>query len=428
MTDEAVSMYLISLQKKSSNVDAQIQLKQTGKRVMDALWADFYVAYTAEEHKKAVYAYRKANSLHDRINKYVRLDRPPYYEEHYKVAKEDYMDELYVEAQDLLASEEFESANSLFNEISALDPTYKDVHDMRKTTKAEPIYREAEEAMLHDEYRKAYYLYSDVLEVSSTYKEVKSKQLEALDKASFTIAIMPLKKEGATVELTNKFYSLVTDEVLKMNSPFIKVIDRSLTEKILAEQKLALSGLVDEATAAKAGMLTGSKAVLNGSIVSVKKTQKPIASTRKPGWEAYSVKKYNRETRRNEIVTRYKKVFYKESYGESAVTIDVQFSLISSETGEVLLSDVVSRGMMDKVNYVSYKGNQDQLFAGYWKWLLIPDSQDQVYSDRGRKAELNAKLRTRKREFVSDEVLKLQLLENISANIAGKINAYEKTR
>ena len=78
MLDEAVSMYLISLQKKSSNVDAQIQLKQTGTRVMDELWADFYIAYTAEEHKKAVYSYKEANALNDRINRYVKIDRPAY--------------------------------------------------------------------------------------------------------------------------------------------------------------------------------------------------------------------------------------------------------------------------------------------------------------------------------------------------------------
>ena len=51
------------------------------------------------------------------------------------------MDELYVDAQELLAAEKFQSANALFNEISALDPTYKDVHDMRMTSKAEPIFR-----------------------------------------------------------------------------------------------------------------------------------------------------------------------------------------------------------------------------------------------------------------------------------------------
>jgi len=428
MLDEAVSMYLISLQKKSSNVDAQIQLKQTGTRVMDELWADFYIAYTAEEHKKAVYSYKEANALNDRINRYVKIDRPAYYEDYFEEAKEAYMDELYVDAQELLAAEKFQSANALFNEISALDPTYKDVHDMRMTSKAEPIFRQAEEAMFNNDFRDAYYLYSDVVQVSSSYKDAKSKMAEAIDKASFTIAIMPLEGSETSAELTNKFYSLITEELLSLNSPFIKVIDRSLTDQILAEQKLALSGLVDENTAAKAGKLIGSKAVLSGSLINMKTEQSAPKATVQQGYEAYRIKKFNKTTGKSYYETKYRKTNFTEVVGSIKVEGTFQFKLVSSETGEILVSDVVMKENRDELNFATFKGNASDLYPGYYKFKNIPSPADKVFVDPARKRALEQKLSNERRKLRSEESMKLQLMEYISSNIAAKINVYEKAR
>lgn len=49
-----------------------------------------------------------------------------------------------------------------------------------------------------------------------------------------------------------------------------EVIERRLLEKILTEQKLGLSGIVDESSASKLGLMLGAKVVISGSVMSLK--------------------------------------------------------------------------------------------------------------------------------------------------------------
>lgn len=428
LNEEAVKMYLTSLAKKNSNVDAQIQLKALGQKVLDERWADFYIAHQAGDHKKAVYSYQEADALNAQVNRYVRIDKPPYYEEYFAKSKEDYLDEIYGEAQELLANEHFEESNELFSEIARFDPSYKDVHDMKKTSETEPLYRKAEEAMKNDEFRSAYYLYDEVIDVAGSYKDSKTRKAEALDKASFTIAIMPLEGAGQSAQLTNKFYSLITQELIELNSPFIKVIDRSLTDQILAEQKLALSGLVEENTAAEAGKLIGSKAVLSGSIINMKVEQNSPRAQEMKGYEAYKVRRINPQTKKPYYVTQYKKVTYKEYTGSLRVTSSFQFKLVSSSTGEVLVSDVVMREALDLLNYATYSGNHSDLFPGYWKHRKLPTEQDKVFVDQSRKRVLMNKLKNTRRILRSEDSMKLELMQAISADIAGLIKNHEESR
>lgn len=82
------------------------------------------------------------------------------------------------------------------------------------------------------------------------------------------------EKENVVVfpfdDTTGKNLSLaVTDMVVSrvVNLGRFKVVEREKLDKIIAEQRLALSGLLDESTAVKVGQLIGAKKAIAGSVV-----------------------------------------------------------------------------------------------------------------------------------------------------------------
>src|SRR5690606_18682759 len=101
------------------------------------------------------------------------------------------------------------------------------------------------------------------------YKEALQYKDKCLKQLQLSIAVLPIESANPNFnnEIAEKYYGKIVSEVLSKNNPFIKVIDRVNLEKIIAEQKLALSGLVDQSTAAKAGLLMGANIVVTGKVL-----------------------------------------------------------------------------------------------------------------------------------------------------------------
>lgn len=75
-----------------------------------------------------------------------------------------------------------------------------------------------------------------------------------------------LGEAGNSVNLGKAVSAMLVTEFA--NQPGLRVIERQRLKDILTEQKLALSGRVDESTAIKVGKLLGAQYVIHGSVVS----------------------------------------------------------------------------------------------------------------------------------------------------------------
>jgi len=149
--------------------------------------------------------------------------------------------------------------------------------------------------------------------------------------------------------------------LIDAKDPFLKVVDRENLERILEEQRLSLSGVVDEQTAVRVGNLMGAQAVLMGDVVSYQELPGQVRRSTKEGYESYRVQQVNKETGEKYYVTRYKPVTYSEFYQENKVVLTLNYRLVSLETGEVLLSKVAEKQAQDQAYYASYDGNKDAL-------------------------------------------------------------------
>ncbi len=361
---EAADMYLQAVQRNPKNVEAKIGLKKTGQRFLDDKLSAFFRAVSMGSSKgEAVAAYQDAKNYQERVQRLgVQLEVPDHYRSDFERVKGEYLVELYTEGQGQLERQDFKAAEITFAKIAKLEPNYKDASSLQSIAYLEPLYRAGKTDLEAGRYRKAYDELDRVVQKDAAYKDASTLRSEALTKGQYTIAVLPFTAAAGRKEVAAKVQAYAMTSLTETNDPFLKVVDRENLERILEEQRLSLSGVVDEQTAVRVGNLMGAQAVLIGQVTDHREEAGQLRRSTKDGFESYRVQQVNKETGEKYFVTNYKPVRYSEYYQENKVFITFSYRLVSLETGEVLVSKVVERQAEDHVYYATYDGNRDNLF------------------------------------------------------------------
>ena len=422
MYEEAADYYFEALIKNPDHVPAKIGIKETGERVLNAYLERFFKAYAAGEDRKAVYAYREARAFHEKISHFVNVDFPSYRERDYQEVEARYLDARYQRAQALLDSNAYEAGRSVLDEILSIKSDYRDAASLRAFAEAEPAYRVALSAYRDGRYREAYRGFSRVRTMAPDYKDVRRLMDLSLDKAALTIALLPFESPERVKSMRSLMHAQILDAFAQLDEPLLRIIDRKNTEELLREQKLALSGMVDEATAAQAGQLVGARAVFTGKIISYEVEKKRPEVQTQPGWKAVRVR-YRTEAGKTAYRTEYRKTQYREVRQSQVLAMSFQFQLIDSETGEVLLTRLLQEENRDEVSYADYEGDKEVLYPGFWKSMNVRTDADKVMNSASSKSRLDQKLSARRR-LRSEAQLREQLTDRIARQVAHAVYHY----
>jgi outer membrane protein assembly factor BamD (BamD/ComL family) len=412
---EAADMYLQSAVRNAKNIDAKIGLKKTGQMVLNDKLSAFFKAFSLGEDKAAaVDAYLDAESYQERVQRAgVTLEIPDSYTTDFKQVKGEYLVQLYTQGHELLEKKDYQAAEAAFAKIGKLEPGYKDAGSLQDIAYLEPLYLSGKAALEAGQYRKAYTDLNRVMERNAMYKDASALRQQCVDKGRYAIAVLPFNVAGNQMQTAQAatLQAYVTAALTDINDPFIRVVDRDNIQKILDEQRLGMSGVVDESTAVSAGKLMGAQAVIMGTVMSYQEVPGNTLKSTKEGYESYQVKELNSETNQYVYVTRYKPVKYTEFYKENKAMVSFSFKLVSLETGQVLLSKVVEREADDHAWYASYTGNAKALY---------PKQNGAVDTRSSARRDLTSLL-SAPREVKSTSVLGNELLRSTSAAAAGTI-------
>lgn len=425
--DEASFAYIQALGHDRANIDARVGLRLSGQQALNGYLDRFFRAHTAQSYKESVYAYRKAESFYADVTALnMELEFPKYYQQYYEEDLEQYLTTLYQQGSKLLSEKRFKEAETLFREINTLKPNYRDVGSLKQMSVIIPAYESGTTAFEAGHYRKAYDHFDKVFALNPSYRDVNELRRVSKERATLTIAVMPFENSMSYAYTTN-LTSFIVSDLAKANNDFIVVIDREHTQKVIQEQKFNLAFGSNDGSALRAGELMGAKLILTGRVLDLGIRNPDISHKEKTGYESYTERVYNAEKKRTQNVTRYRKVMYAEFNGSSSVRMKVQYQLISSETGAILLSDVFEYSELDEVNYISYEGNISNLFAGVWRSRTEAHASDRVYNSFSQKRELDQKVNG-KRDFRAMNDMLVDLQGRISESLAGQILNYERQR
>jgi tetratricopeptide (TPR) repeat protein len=411
----ASDYYFEALDRKKTNVDATIALKRVGSKVLNNYLNEFYKEESFGNPKKAVYSYLEAEKFQKKLSKYTIFEEiPSHYTEKYNTIKESYLISLYEEGAKFIEEENYTAAEVNFIEILKFDPKYKDVKDLRDFSYVEPKYIEAKNQLESENYRAAYNSFDLVLKRIPNYKDAKEAKEEALELGMHTFLLFSFENTTQKKHIESKISSYVSNNLSNLNDPFLRLVDRKNYEKIMQEQELALSGIVDEGSAAEIGKLFGAQTAIAGKVFNYSYKLSSLQTQKKEAYAAYTVDKKDPETGKIIKQTRYKKVYYMNYSQNLEVYLGFQFKVISLETSEVLVSDIVELSTKDYVSYSNYSGNSS---------ILYPSSGANVITNRSSVNRLRSEFSARK-NLKSEQELSNDLSKRISNEVAHKVEKY----
>ncbi|MCB0760701.1 MAG: hypothetical protein KDC12_04190 [Flavobacteriales bacterium] len=404
---EAAGMYYDALVKKSTNTDAKIGLKKTGQILLGQKLSDFSKARNFGTHKEAVYAFLEAQKYQEKVARVgVQLDFPDAYLQDYQIVKDQYLTELYEEGTIKLDEGRYSDAEKVFKEISQLDPSFKDADDLKEIAYVEPIYQTAVTALASGSYRTALSNFNKVENRRPGYKETRSLQARTLEEGKFGIALMSFENSSTRRGLEAMVEAYVLEALTTINDPFLKIVDRDNLQTIIDEQTLGMSGVIDEQTAASVGQLLGARALVTGTVLNYTSQEGRTLSSERTGYEQYQVKRYDKVQDKQIIENKYREKKYKEYTRENKCSVTFQYKVVSLETGEILLTKMITKENSDMLHYADYDGEDLKAF-------FPAGANGQVNTTYGAQRSLH-ELVNAPRQIKSAEELTQQSLEDAS--------------
>ncbi len=361
LSTEASESYYTALRQKKNFVEAQAGMKRTGQTVMNQKLVEFGRKKTMATPREAVYSYVDVQEYQKKIaNVGVTMEISQMYQDDYEEIKKTYIHELYEKGTAQLEQEQYKEAEANFKEISKFDPNFKDAKDLQDIAYLEPLYKEGKTMFEAGRYRSAFESLNKVIEKRNNYKDAVALKNRALDKGTITIALLPFtngtRESGAEISLSAYTLSALTS----IKDPFLRVVDRENMMAILQEQKLQLSGIVDDKTAVEVGKIVGAQIILTGSILKFDQKKGSITRDRQKAFQAYQDKQLSNG--QEIMVTKYRLVEYDYYSGKSYCAIDAQMKLTSLETGELLRTSLFNKKVEDEVFYGRTDYNKDSLY------------------------------------------------------------------
>ncbi|MCC6684225.1 MAG: hypothetical protein IT247_04050 [Bacteroidia bacterium] len=416
MYREAANYYYDAVRYNNRNIEAQIGLKNTGQKVLNDYYEEFFRAYNTDKLKEAVYAYRNAEKYFKDLGLLgVYLKWDDHYQDDYKTAVSKYLEQKYNEGLEFLKKDDFEGAEKSFKEVLNFDPSYKDIKSLKETATLEPLYRSGVDLLSQKKYVKAYDQFNKICSYTCKYKNTEQLRAEALEKGTVTIGFF-IDDKKANKAVQRVMAGLITDEITKSNNPFIQLIDRDNIDKLIAEQKLNMSGVVDENKAISAGKLIGIQNAFFINIIEYTASETKPTKNYKLGYEIYNVT-YKNAT--GETLTRRESApfYYNEYYSSITFKFAAEFKLVSSETGKILYNKTFADNQTDEVHYAvpmrTVKLNQ------------IYPINDILYGNTGTVNSFRNMFSGRQ-QLKTNEELQSELLRKIARNIAYDILEYHR--
>ena len=266
------------------------------------------------------------------------------------------LNERYKEGSLMLIDENFDGAAIALGEVYYKNRAYEDVKALYTEARNEPIYRQAAEMLGEGKCRSAYYAYGQIIADAGKYKDAGKLEVEALECAQYPIAIQT-PVIGKNTARAKDFQSMLNSKLLKLKNPFLKIYDLSAINSRIDRSMRNSSGKIDPSSLKGLRDRNGIKAVLYCEFTEFETQAGKEKKKEKTGFERTVMKSASGETSIYD-----KKVKYAEVSRENIVEVSLVFKLISTETGEILLSDRISKNREDQTSYATYSGDKDKLY------------------------------------------------------------------
>ncbi|MEO1253923.1 MAG: CsgG/HfaB family protein [Bacteroidota bacterium] len=366
----AIEKYKEVLYKNASHLEAKDGLKRSAQKIIDQKLSDYFIARNSDELGEAVKLFDEVIHTRKELEYFkVSIDIPSYYYKDYEadknkleegaqteksLVKEEAKQEKYEQAVQLFDQSDWVGAWKIFDKLKG----YEDSNDY----------------------------------------------LQKIEAKAKRISIVAHAKNQFSKEETLR--NSLLSELFKLKNPLIKVINRDNLDQLIEEQKLGLSGLIDEKSAADLGRILGVENMLITRVLNYNMVEGTRTSQNKTAYTA-SI---------NENIKDYYPVTYQEYFQQSELEVSFQYQLIDVSTAEILMSKIIYEKAEDQLNYAVYQGDPNSLY---------PSDGSHIYT-KGKERDAFLSLFGARNQPLTKKEMDVEVQRSLAKKVAISLDNYFK--
>lgn len=300
------------------------------------------------------------------LEKYKTLDvrEPQGLKDFILQSKRSYCESLYKQAESDVLAFKYDDAKVKLSVIRNIFEDFPNLEYLESLCELYPSYYLASKSMEEGRLRDAYKALKKIEAIDPSFRDAKQMLETCLKQGRITVAYVAVDRKNINNDIEKVMGAHVMQSLLDDKDPFLTVLDRDYTSKLLEEQKLGMTGLYDEKTLIEAGKLVGARYILLGEIIEFSSDQKLSDYGFKKGFLGKTIG----DT----------KVKYRQWNRKFFLQMKYRISMVDSETGETLFNSVYPMSKVSEIDWAEYNGDHKMVYPGEWNWELIRTSADRV--------------------------------------------------
>ena len=346
LVNEAAEFYLEALQRKPTNVDARIKLKEVGQKHVSFMSSEFFRNYNTNQFEASIDNFEKLKSFAGRTEALnVSLNYPTAYEDDYKKAIDKYCAKNYDIGAELVKQKKYNESLPYLNKVNKYKPEFKKTKELKTTAICEPQYQTAITFIEGKNYGQAFKILNSIHGTTSSYKDSKELyELCAAQQAKNLLLFQPKTSSYPVIidYLFNNFSQTAMQKFTHIevinNSPFVYLPGNDIENNVDLIQGIRKASGADFFY-----------------VFDVTNKRSQVVGPSKVNSKCFQKVTY----RKNDtlIVTDYKPTDYYQIKSKRTYSYDFKYKLVNALTNQIVSFQSLTVSKADEIEYNEFAGS-----------------------------------------------------------------------
>ena len=320
----------------------------------------------------------------------------------------------YEKAKAAFDAKQFATAIDEFKRLKGIYPQYKDSDDLfaqarqlEAERQAENFYQTGMQHVQQGKFRQAYFDFESALSQVPAFKDAQMHMKNALEKATYRVAIYPFKTAAIGGNIT-LFQQALTTNLIQDKSVFVEYVDQQVLNRLSTSQGTHF-GAIDPMQTLSAAKNENIRVVVFGDLLTAAAIPSNPHMQHKTAYTALTVG--------GKVVGRGPRQTYYIISQNVQVHCEAAYRILDTQTGAILHFGTVRENLGDQIEYAEYDGDKNKLMS-------------QVYKDENSKTtrwiarRLQEPRFTARRDLRNPGEMMNEALRGLGEKIAREINGF----
>jgi hypothetical protein len=361
LVSDAAEYYMESLQRKPTNVEARIKLKQVGQKYVSGLASEFFRNYNTQQLEPSLETFERLKEFNAKaaaLN--VQLDYPKTYDDDYQKSVETFCSKNYNQAFMLVNQKKYGEATTFINKVKKYNGSYRNLQQLEIVAVCEPLYQSAINNLENKNYSGAYNLLTSIRAKTENYKDMPDllELATAQQTKSFILFEPKASPDQAEKEIEEYLFNNFSEMALQKFST-VKIINNTPFQNAPGATDLSNSDNLDLIQAIRKA--TGADYFYIYDVSNKRELNSGLKKTTARGYQEV-------KTRKNDttVITEFKPFDYNVVRAQRSFSYDFKYKLINAYTNQIVSTQVQNIKSQDAVEYQefmrAFSGNINTLY------------------------------------------------------------------